>query len=105
MRLLAPVRPVGVVESFGAEEFAVEDLRLVLYMVLDLRLVCQVVVVLAHGEGFVLDCVLGLGARRWNEVLLVHLAHGLAKLVAHDVAITDLLVDGRVMNQCAFVCH
>ena len=90
-----------IIEGFGAEELAVEHFRLVLYVVLNLRLVRQVVVVLTDGEDFVLDRVLGLGQRRWNEVLLEYLTHGLTKLVTYDVAIADLLVDGWVMNQCA----
>ena len=70
-------------------------------MILNLRLVGQVVVVLANGENFVLDRVLGLGQGRWNEILLEYLAHWLTELVTHDVAIADLLVNRRVKNQSA----
>ena len=92
---------MGIIEGFGAEELAVEHFRLVLYVVLNLRLVRQVVVVLADGENFVLDRVLGLGQGCWNEILLEYFAHGLTELVTHDVAIADLLVNRRVMNQSA----
>ena len=103
MRFLTPVGPVGIIEGFGAEELAVEDFRLVLYVVLDLRLVRQVVIVFANGEIVVLNCLLGLRQGCWNEILLIYFAHGLSKLVTYDVAIADLLVDSRVMNQGAIV--
>ena len=68
-------------------------------MIFNLGLVCQVEVVLTHSKGIILDRILSIRLRSWYEALLEYFAHRLAKLVADDVAIADLLVDGRVMNQ------
>lgn len=105
MSLLAPVRPHSVVESLGAQELAVQNLRLVVNMILDLGLVREVVRVLTDGEVVVLDRILGLWLRSGHEVLLEHLAQRLAELVTHDVSVANLLINRWVVDQSAAFGH
>ena len=100
--LLGPVRPLVVIEGLGAEEFAVEDLRLAINVVFNRLFTSGVVACLMHREGVVLDVVLAVCLIGWHKRLLVHLANGLSELVSNDVPVTDLLADRRVMDKSTF---
>ena len=58
VRLFAPVGPLRIVESLGAEELTVENLRLRVNVVLNLRLVRQIVRVFTDREIVILDRIL-----------------------------------------------
>lgn len=101
-------RPIGacvVVESFRAAEIAGEDLGFALDVVFDVLLAHRIVARLMHGKIVILNRVLGLNLAGRDECFLVCFTEWLTVLVSDDVPAFDLLVDGRVMDQCALAIH
>lgn len=99
--LLGPVGAQRVVEGGRAAEFARQDLLFNVDLLLDLRFTSQVVVVFVEGEGVILDGVLGLFRVHRLEVLPGNLADRLTVLIANNVSVSYLLVNCRVVDECA----
>ena len=101
MRLLRPIWSRIIVESSSRDKLAMKELSLVLNVVFDRRLSSQIVVVLHHGESVILDHALRFRFACGDESLLILFALGLTELVAHDLPVAYLLVDGWVVDEGA----
>ena len=70
-------------------------------LVLNFSLMAQIVVVVMQSEHVVLDCLLRDLLVGRHEIPLESFANRLAHGITHDVPITNLLVDCRVVDECA----
>ena len=96
--VLIPVLTGRIVVVICLSEFTSNELLLALYIIIDVGLPFQVVLVLVHREGVVLDGALRDRLRDGHKCLLVDLADRLAALIPDDVPVTDLLVDRRIVD-------
>lgn len=74
-------------------------------MILDLGFVGQVVFILMHSERIIFDIVFGGRLTCWNECLFIFFTFGYSELISDDSSVTNLLIDGRIVNKGAIkVC-
>ena len=99
--LLGPVGTLSIVKVLRDAEFSMKYFALFINLVLKYVLTSQIVVVIVHGEHVVLDCLLRDLLVGWHEILFISFAKRLAMSVTYDVPITNLLVDGRIVDESA----
>ena len=99
--LLDPVGTLSIIEVLGDTEFSMKYFALSVDLVFNHGLTAQIVVVVVHSESVILDFLLRGFFAGWNEILLISFAQGLSDSVTHDVSITNLLVNGGVVDESA----
>ena len=100
--VLIPVLTGRIVVVICLSEFTSNELLLALYIIIDVGLPFQVVLVLVHSEGILLYGIASFTRVDLYEGLLIQLANWDTVLISDDATISNLLIDCRIVDECGW---